>query len=108
MEGRREALKIVFENGLYCPMVFCDQCGERIVKSGNYEYRVGKEGQPETGEIFFTHKECCRAFEETHGGKTGWHANELDELPLFLRNNLKITKEDEEKMLERLRLKQGI
>lgn len=91
-------IKIVLEKDRYCTKVFCDHCGQIIehAHQGNYEWRYIK-GQID-GEIFFTHKRCCRAFEFTNtdynGQRITWMAGSLTDFVLFLKNNLHITKRD--------------
>jgi hypothetical protein len=78
-------LTIIPKGPVTAPVVLCDHCGEQIEEAtdGNYQWR------PEDGKtVYFTHKPCCRAFEHTRGG--AWCAMELDVLPLYLSNNLKI------------------
>ncbi len=67
-----------------CPVVVCDHCGEDIktAKEGNYQWT------PESDNLFFTHKTCCRAFEHRVPGV--WAYEELSLLPLFLINNLQV------------------
>lgn len=81
---------ISFEAGEWRPKVDCDHCGELIedARHGNYEWEIDADGQPTTGEVFFTHKACCRAFENEHGGRASWHCGELGLLPVMLGNNL--------------------
>jgi hypothetical protein len=69
-----------------CPVVVCDHCGEVIkdAKEGNYEFHAGG------GPVFFTHKRCCRAFEEAYGGRRMWWWCSLECLPIYLGNNLKL------------------
>ena len=97
-------LRIVRENGQYCPVVVCDWCGQRIeeARQGNYEWEVDEHGLPATGEIFFTHKQCCLAFEEAHGGRSHWFASELSVLPVYLSRNLKVDREEAERRAELL------
>src|SRR5262245_1737485 len=74
---------------LFCPQVFCDHCGERITGVGNYEYEMDLEAvEPVSGALFFTHKHCCYAFEQAHGGRARWHTDELQRLPGYLASNL--------------------
>jgi hypothetical protein len=86
-------LCIVDEKGRSCPQVFCDYCQERILtaREGNYQFLMGfKSG--ERAEIFFTHKRCCHAFEQTHPAPAGffWGAMELKCLPIYLGNTLQL------------------
>jgi hypothetical protein len=71
-----------------CPVIICDYCGEEIktAADGNYQYRfqVGEE----RAAIFFTHKKCGHAFDETHPSGGGG-AMELDFLLVCLENTLK-------------------
>jgi hypothetical protein len=73
------------------PVVVCDHCGEQIedAKDGNYQYRIDERGFPH-GPLYFTHKECCLAFEAADPERGVWSATELDYLPLYLVNNLKV------------------
>ncbi len=72
--------------GKCCPVVVCDHCGEVIsdAKDGNYEWHLGG------GPVFFTHKRCCLAFEETYGGRSIWGWCDLQCLPIYLAGNLKL------------------
>lgn len=91
---------IKHENGLYRPVIGCDYCGQSITdaKDGNYEW-IDPAIAP-TGEIYFTHKRCCLAFEEAHGGRAIWLAGELAVLPLMLKNNLGISDERQREAAE--------
>jgi len=40
--------------------------------------------------VFFTHKRCCLAFEETYGGRSIWGWCDLQCLPIYLAGNLKL------------------
>jgi len=77
-------LKIQVIDNEYCPVVICDQCGERIVGTGNYEWQPDGDGT-----IYFTHKQCCKIFEVQHGGRIGWYTAEIMDLLVYLRVNLK-------------------
>lgn len=73
------------------PQVFCDWCGGRIesVSNGNYEWKVNLETrEPVDGQIYFTHKQCCRDFEEAHGGRVSWASIGLGALLVYLPRNL--------------------
>jgi hypothetical protein len=89
-------LKIVYENGLFCPQVFCDLCGEQITKAtnGNFEWLVDeKTAEPSTGYIYFTHKKCSDGFRKNSKYvRTTWFCDELEMLPFMLKNNLRIDK----------------
>ena len=73
------------EPDLFCPQVFCDQCGERILDHGNVLYLAGRKG-PLTGEMFHVHKPCDRIFEHLHPAPDHamWYWLELQDLPLQL------------------------
>ncbi len=81
---------------LSCPVIECDHCGKVIEKSGNYEWQPDGDGT-----IYFTHKGCCRAFENEHGGRSAWWCTEIDCLPVYLLNNLGIRYKDAVAKVER-------
>jgi hypothetical protein len=83
-------LKIIETNGLSRPAFFCDYCGKEITdaKDGNYEWKGKDAATPAGAVIYFTHKKCCAPFEEANDGD--WGAMELDCLPVYAVNNLKI------------------
>ena len=90
------AIRVVLWKGLYCPQVFCDYCGARIVNGaqGLYEYEVDDKGKPVDGRLYFVHVgHCCRAFRAEHGadghGDRLWFDDMLGMLPTYLTNNLK-------------------
>lgn len=63
---------------IYGPVVVCDHCGQSIETSGNVEWQVDETGsQRNVGAIAFTHKQCCWAFENAHGGRTRWRWMDL-------------------------------
>jgi hypothetical protein len=78
-------LLIVSRRGRDCPTIVCDHCGRPIrdARAGNYQWRH-RGG----GELLYTHKSCCRGFEQERGGD--WCAMELECLPIFLGNGLKV------------------
>jgi hypothetical protein len=86
---------VIQVNGPYAaPKILCDYCGKEIAdaKEGNYQWsHVGGYEEGQTAEIYFTHKDCCHAFEQTHGGHYGWGAIGLEALPYFLMQNLKVS-----------------
>lgn len=75
--------------------VVCDHCGEVIAdaRDGNYQWKSAGGALPEGGHLYFTHKACCHAFEEANRGDFLWAAMELQCLPIFLENNLKLDRE---------------
>jgi hypothetical protein len=81
------------ENNCSCPLVICDHCGQPITdaRHGNYQWRMGKKDSDFGNRIFFTHKKCCKAFEDDHK-EAGfrWGAIELACFPIYLGNNLAI------------------
>ena len=78
--------------GRYCPVIVCDHCGQEITdgRDGNYQWQVGRDGEIVNGKIYFTHKECCRSFEQANGGRRCWMFTGLECLPVFLVRNLKV------------------
>jgi hypothetical protein len=88
-------LKIVLDRKRFKPLVFCDHCSELIEEAhqGNYHWLVDlATGEPfGDGRLWFTHKQCIRAFEQLHareGLLFFW--SELEVLPLYLATNLKV------------------
>jgi hypothetical protein len=55
-------IKIVFRDGLFCPVVQCDQCGRFIddAKTGVYEWRDGAK----ESDVTFLHRACVMAYQE--------------------------------------------
>jgi hypothetical protein len=75
----------------FCPIIFCDHCGQAIsdAKDGNYQWRMGLNDTDFGSRIYFTHKRCCHPFEQAHKGNGFvWGAMELQCLPIYLGNNL--------------------
>jgi hypothetical protein len=87
------AIRIVIRRNRARPLVFCDHCGRQIARArdGNYQWRAPG------GAVFFTHKECCHAFEEERGGF--WGAFDLQAFPQFLANNLGVKREEVRELL---------
>jgi hypothetical protein len=77
-------LRIVSDGGIDRPLVSCDYCRHTIddATDGNYQWIHGE------GTLYFTHKQCCHAFEQARPGD--WSADELQFLPLFLGNSLHV------------------
>lgn len=76
-------IRITLEEGRHSPRVVCDHCGKVIAdaREGNYEWLCSVGGlAPATGEVFFTHKECCYAFEHARSGPELWMCDELTHL----------------------------
>ncbi len=60
------------DGDLYIPVVICEYCGKEIhSNSGNILFSVQRNGQPENPPVA-VHKDCDRAFCETHGGPVYW------------------------------------
>lgn len=75
-------IKIALIKNLYCPIVTCDACGNRIDEfaDGSVLYRMPDPlSAPylplNEGELFFTHKRCNHAFE--HYNPANWFWDEL-------------------------------
>src|SRR5437773_1314801 len=96
-KGTDMGLQIQLEGGRYRPVVVCDHCGILIedARRGNYQWLVGERARA-GGEntIFFTHKDCCRPFEEAHGGRRAWAWAPLSCFPIFLAANLNLDLQD--------------
>jgi hypothetical protein len=90
-------LEIKEEGGRYLPIAVCDQCYDEIsdARDGNYQWLIEEDGRPWDGRICFTHKRCCRAFEQTHPAGGGrWFAGPLECLPIYLENNLRLNRKE--------------
>jgi hypothetical protein len=90
-------LQIQVEDGRFKPAIVCDHCGQRIddARMGNYQWQMADHGQcAEDKTIFFTHKGCCRPFEEAQGGRRRWAWAPLSSLPVFLAANLSLSLKD--------------
>ena len=98
-------LAIVWRDGLFCPVVRCDHCGDEITKAtdGNYEWEMAEGGEVATGQIFFTHKHCCRPFERVHGGRERWYWDLLSDLPVHRSANLGLRERSSQRMAALLR-----
>jgi hypothetical protein len=79
----------VSDNG-YVLVITCDWCEKRITAAteGNYEYEVDAQGRPLNETSVFAHTQCCRAFEEAHGGAGRWQMDDLQCFPLQLGHSL--------------------
>lgn len=84
-------IRIVADGQYDKPVIYCDHCGEPILKAeeGNYQYKsMGTLEQGGTP-IMFTHKRCCSSFDRTDQGRsTG--AVDLASLLVFLVDGLKV------------------
>ena len=85
-------LKIELSGTRYAPVITCDWCEKHITEAseGHYEYEVDEQGRPLNETIFFTHKQCCQAFEEAHGGPGRWQMDDLQCFPIQLGRSLLI------------------
>jgi hypothetical protein len=73
------------------PVVVCDYCLRPIPKAddGNYQWRMAYNDTDFDGSrIYFTHKACCHAFEQSHPPASDWGAMGLDVLPIYLGDSL--------------------
>jgi hypothetical protein len=84
-------LLIQYTGPYAAPTVVCDHCGTPITdaKDGNYQWSHEVLGEGVTAPMLFTHKACCRAFEQARGGS--WGAIGLECLPFYLAHNLHVT-----------------
>jgi hypothetical protein len=75
---------------VYCPEFWCDHCGKRIARAGNYEYPTfsGAVGTS-VDRVFYTHKGCSTNFRAARGGQRKFMWDELKVMPRQLANNLK-------------------
>jgi hypothetical protein len=89
-------LQIIETGAHFYPVVACDHCGQRIVEAreGNVTWRITPEGRLVNGEVYFTHKECWNDFEWLHGGSREWLVMELQCLPIYLGENLRLRWEE--------------
>jgi len=91
-ERRRSMPLRIIERGRHSvPVVICDYCGEEIktADDGNYQWKGATSAKSPPAEVYFTHKKCCHAFDESHPAGVS-DAKELDVLLVFLANNLKV------------------
>jgi hypothetical protein len=81
------------KNERSCPTVVCDVCQEEIedARDGNAQWMMGEEGQGDGAAVFFTHKQCCRAFDRAaHADDRCPGANELAHFMVFLSDNIRM------------------
>jgi hypothetical protein len=83
-------LQIRIEGPQARAVVVCAHCGKQIenARQGNYQWRMRDGCRGTGGQLFFTHKQCCRAFQTANTGPFTWAWTELCCLPIFLGNNL--------------------
>jgi hypothetical protein len=83
-------LKIVDQGKYERPVIVCDHCGKAItdVRDGNYQWKAAKDGKLTDDPVYFTHKDCCHAFDQANPGMYG--AMNLDCLFVYLANSLKL------------------
>jgi len=92
------------EGQLDVPVILCDHCGKEIAdaREGNYQWKMLPDGRSADRQLFFTHKRCCHAFEQANRGDFHWAAMELQCLPIYLGNNLKLDWESAKKKADML------
>ena len=86
-------LVITYNKPYAVPRIVCDSCGKVIAdaQDGNYQWSDAMLEDGTTTPMYFTHKECCDAFEAAHGGGQAWSAIGLECLQYFLARNLHVT-----------------
>jgi len=89
---------MLYGRGRFCPVVVCDQCGERIrdARNGNVEWR-----DVDPAKLHYAHKSCSYAFERSRGGQ--WLALELDHVHVLLGRNLRVDYVEAERSIARLK-----
>ena len=88
-------LKMELIDDVYCPVITCDECGDRIedATAGSVLWEWAPEAGAArllTGAILFVHTACRRSFEQAHGGPQRWGADALRSFPFYLAHNLKL------------------
>lgn len=86
-------IKRINGEDLFCPIIICDFCKEEIsdAKNGNAQWMSGESGTvADDNRLFFTHKQCCRAFESTRGGRSLWMWESLSKAVFQLAMNLNL------------------
>src|SRR5262245_60102707 len=81
------------EGPLCCPVILCDHCGREIddARQGNYQWTMSPLAPGRPVALYFTHKACCRDFEQARPLPEGlWGWTPLECLPVYLANNLKV------------------
>lgn len=73
-------------------LVFCDHCHGWIedAKDGNYYWVPRDDLAP--SEVFFNHKACAYAFEQSRPTEEGtmWYSGELIDFPIYLGEGIKL------------------
>ena len=89
------ATRIVFENGDWCPKVWCDHCELEIDQAGwgLYAWRKVPDGTPT--KIYHVHKRgCVDAFQGARGGRREWSDMDIRYLPIYLAKNMGMDREE--------------
>ena len=90
------SIKMIIEDGLLRPAVFCDHCVDEITdhKDGCLAFESVDKNPPEpfTGEIFYLHRDCYYSFLEGMGKfeKRRWVIDDLDDFIVHLMANLEV------------------
>lgn len=90
-------LKIVFEDRMFCPTLYCDYCGEKIKESkwGNFlwedatDYDAGGKH-----DILFAHKQCTRLLEARDKPHKTYMCDDLQNFMWYLLTNLSMKPKD--------------
>lgn len=87
-------IKMGLMDGRYCPMVYCDVCGNRIDDSSaaNVEWQEGPDLKPIRERLYFVHKECVAKLEGNPPG-TDWRWQPMDAFFYFLTHNVRWDKQ---------------
>ncbi len=78
------SIKIVFDDGLYRPVVFCDHCDDRITHVAEATYEWLPDGD-EPKEVRFLHHRCVMPHQEAAG--TWYCSDSLEYFAIRLANN---------------------
>ena len=93
------------DEGRSAPTITCDQCGKLIdeAKWGNCHWKTRDGNLTEDGKLYFTHKQCCTAFESADSSIM-WHSTELTAFLRRLVHNLKadLSEDIGDRMLDQL------
>lgn len=75
-------IQIELRDGHYCPVARCVVCREMVVGIGNVEWPCDLATGEPTGELYVTHKDCARSFDQLH--REDGHHWAWDDLDTFV------------------------